>query len=424
MDINPDDVNNYEQAENGICPINCKHCLKNNKCLKCRNDFVRVANNKKIECLSSNETNKGYYQNNNIYYSCIDNCDICSNNNSCNNCSLGFDYYNKKCHKKIDNCEEYSNNGNCTKCKYNFAFKEDNRNICLNKDNFTNYYTKDNGISYHLCENEIDNCSKCYYDKNETKVNCYLCQTNFFLLIDEEICLSKDLINKTYYYLNETHINKCSNSIENCDECEDDITCSKCEKDFYIINDNNDSCINISTLPIDEYYINEEETRYYSCNNTNYQDVNNCKICSSKTNCTLCQDNFTFIDGNKSYCINKEELIDKYIQDPLDISNYIRCENKYNNCDSCNDTICLICKEDFAFINDNYSICLLKSSLNMSEYFTNDNITYYSCKEEIYKERPECQNIISEKIKDSTSIPDSTDYNKISIQDSTQENNE
>jgi len=74
VDINPDDVNNYEQAENGICPINCKHCLKNNKCLKCRNDFVRVANNKKIECLSSNETNKGYYHdNNNIYYSCIDN---------------------------------------------------------------------------------------------------------------------------------------------------------------------------------------------------------------------------------------------------------------------------------------------------------------------------------------------------------------
>ena len=209
LDIEPDNITNYEQAENGICPINCKHCLENKKCLKCRNDYVLVANNEnsEIKCLSSNEINKGYYHdNNNIYYSCIENCDACSNNNSCINCSSGFEYYNKKCHKKIDNCKEYSNNGNCSKCK----------------------------------------------------------------------------------------------------------------------------------------------------------------------------DNFTFIDGNKFYCIDKEKLKDKYIQDPSDNSNYIRCENKYNNCDSCNDSRCLICKEKFVFINDNYLMCLLKSSLNMSEYFTNDNITYYS----------------------------------------------
>ena len=43
----------------------------------------------------------------------------------------------------------------CNKCKENYAFKEDNRTICLNKNNFDNYYTKDEGISYYPCENEI-----------------------------------------------------------------------------------------------------------------------------------------------------------------------------------------------------------------------------------------------------------------------------
>ena len=99
----------------------------------------------------------------------------------------------------------------------------------------------------------------------------------------------------------------------NCDECDNNITCSKCKNEFYIIDNNNENCVHISSISIGEYYINEDKTKYYSCNNPNYQDVKNCKLCLNKTYCSLCQDNFTFIDGNKSYCIDKEELKDKYI---------------------------------------------------------------------------------------------------------------
>ena len=284
--IDADDINNYELSENGICPINCKQCLINNICIKCRNDYGLVGNkeNKEIKCLPLDELTIGYYQDKNIYYSCIDNCDICLNDSSCNNCSAGFVYYNGVCVKEISNCATYEKDGNCSKCKENYAFREDNRTICLSLDNFINYYTKDEGISYYPCGNEIDNCSNCFYDENQNKVNCYLCQSNFALLKEEELCLSKEILNKTYYYLNETHINKCSNIIENCDECEDNKTCSKCRNNFYMLDDNNENCINISTISIGEYYINEDETKYYSCNNSNYQDVHNCKLCLSKTN--------------------------------------------------------------------------------------------------------------------------------------------
>ena len=215
------------------------------------------------------------------------------------------------------------------------------------------------------------------------------------MLNEEERCLFKERFNKTYYYINETHIDKCSNNIENCEECENNKTCSKCKADFYIINNNTENCINISNIPFDEYYLNNDNTIYYSCNNSIYHDVNNCKKCSSKINCTLCQNGFTFIESNKSYCIEKYKLNNKYIEDPLDNSNYIKCENIFHNCETCNNSQCLSCKEEFIFINGYYSICELKSSLNMSDYFTNDNIMFYSCKEEKYKEREECQKIIS-----------------------------
>ena len=151
-------------------------------------------------------------------------------------------------------------------------------------------------------------------------------------------------------------------------------------------------CFNISLIPIKEYYLGNNNNSFYLCNNSNFQDVINCKECTSKNICLLCQDKFTFIDGNKSLCVEKEKLKNKYILDPLDNSNFIKCEVKYmNNCDTCNDTQCLSCKEEFVLLNGNYSQCFLKSSINLSEYFSIDNFMYYYCNDDLYKERPECK---------------------------------
>ena len=184
--------------------------------------------------------------------------------------------------------------------------------------------------------------------------------------------------------------------IDNCDQCDNKDNCLKCQNDFYMINNNKNNCIPISNIEINGFYLNEEKNIYYSCNDELYHDITNCKTCQSKNTCSLCQDNFTFINGNKTICIEKENIKNKYIQDPLEISNYIKCENKFDNCDTCNNNKCIKCKNEFVFINDDFLKCILKSSLNLNYYFSYDNITYYSCKEEKYKNLEDCKFYIPE----------------------------
>ena len=58
-----------------------------------------------------NEDDMGYYKQNNIYYSCIPNCDICSDSKYCFNCSVGYDYINNKCIEQYKDCDSYTNSG-------------------------------------------------------------------------------------------------------------------------------------------------------------------------------------------------------------------------------------------------------------------------------------------------------------------------
>ena len=360
----PNNTNNYELSDNGICPKDCKQCQINRICSQCRENYNLVGEKgiEEIICLPQSELNIGYYQENSIYYKCISNCDICKSGESCEQCSSGFEVVNGKCIKQTENCESYDNEGICSKCADNFAFEEDNRTICIDKTNFENYYTKDNGISYHSCEKEIKNCLKCYYNEEQSKGKCYLCNTNFVLLetVDNNLCLDESVLNKTFYKINSTHIDKCSNAINNCNECDDENTCLKCENDFYMVNDDNKSCINASNIQMDEYYLQDGTTMLYSCQNSSYNDIENCKKCSEKKSCNFCKDDFTFIDGDKSNCVRIESLNNKYIKDPNDTTNYIQCHNIYENCDTCNDKNCLTCNDGYELINDG---CIAKSSL-------------------------------------------------------------
>ena len=349
-----DNITNYELSENGTCPIYCTQCKEDKKCIKCKND-----------------------------------------------CNL----LNGKCIKVIKNCEEYNiTDGKCIKCIKNYAFIEKERDNCTNIENFNEFYTKDDGISFYPCDGEEDtghikNCRKCNFNKNNSKLQCYECKNNFILIENlEEInnCYSKEEVdnNHSYFYINQTHASKCSKAIKNCNECLNDINCIKCEKDFYLINNNTERCYNINELgSIDEYYLAQENTTYFSCNNSMYNSIKNCKKCISKDSCFLCQDEFTFIDGNKSYCFEIIELGDKYIKDFKDNSSYIKCSNFINNCFQCNSSQCYLCENGYIFINDNFTNCILKSSLNLTLYYTNDNITYYSCEDERYKYNNECQAI-------------------------------
>ena len=130
-----DEINNYELAQNGICSINCKHCELNNKCLKCRNNYGLISSkeNKEITCLPLSQLSEGFYQYNNIFYNCMNNCIICSNNISCDKCIDNYEFKNNKCLKIISNCKIYGNDDLCDECKEGYILDENNRNICLKK---------------------------------------------------------------------------------------------------------------------------------------------------------------------------------------------------------------------------------------------------------------------------------------------------
>ena len=45
-----------------------------------------------------------YYQENSIYYKCMDNCLQCDNDSECKTCDTGYVLVNKKCFQEITNC--------------------------------------------------------------------------------------------------------------------------------------------------------------------------------------------------------------------------------------------------------------------------------------------------------------------------------
>ena len=399
------DENNYELSDDGKCPKYCKICNENKKCLKCKEEYALVGSqkNEEILCKLENELTHGYYKvEDNFYFECIDDCLECTDGNSCEQCKEGYYFNDNLCVENIPNCEIYKNSNECKKCKENYAFEKDIRNECLSIDNFDEYYTMDRGISYYPCNgNNIEwesilNCKKCYYDKRKTQeLNCYECKEGYIILDHEsDFCLLEKNYNNTgeYFYFNRTHMGSCIKEIPFCSLCNSSQNCYQCNYNFHFLNDKTDGCYGLYDLiPMDEFY--EYNNNFYSCNNSKVHYIPNCKKCMSQLDCTLCNDNYTFVNGYKYSCVEKKSLQNKYFKDPNDESNYIRCSNLIDNCDLCNNTQCLKCDEDYIFIDDNFNNCTLKSSINLDLYFTNDGIVYYSCINAKYKDNPKCQKI-------------------------------
>ena len=50
------------------------------------------------------------------------------------------------------------------------------------------------------------------------------------------------------------------------------------------------------------------------------------------------------------------------------------------------------------FINDNFSECILKDSIDIDFYYTNDNINYYPCNDKKYKDKENCKLLLKKRI--------------------------
>ena len=145
------------------------------------------------------------------------NCEICSNSSTCEKCIENYEFIDNKCILKTENCKEYDDQGICSKCNEHYAFIKNKRDSCENISDFSGYYTFDDGISYFPCGENISDCQNCIYNKKESKVQCNLCENDLVLVDIENKCYIKEELdkNKSYFYINDTHAQKCSEEIEN-----------------------------------------------------------------------------------------------------------------------------------------------------------------------------------------------------------------
>ena len=86
--------------------------------------------------------------------------------------------------------------------------------------------------------------------------------------------------------------------------------------------------------------------------------------------------------------------------EPNNISNFIKCSDFIKNCDSCNSQQCTKCINNYIFINDNFKECVLKDSIELEFYYTDDNISYFSCMNNRYQNHEKCKSLLKTTIKE------------------------
>ena len=430
-------VNGYRVSKN-LCFQEIENCQTydqndDNKCSNCNEGFVFLGDDR-IHCFQVNI--EEYFSTNNgeSYISCND-----TNNRGIENCNK---------------CQNNNNNIECTQCQNNLVLKDNDTVNCINPENYINskeYYFEDN---YHIkkCSFPQENCKKCLKSE-EDGLKCIACNDGYFLIHKEtDNCESQEIfLSNDEYYQIENDFYSClfHNSIENCKKCQNNNSCLLCNDNYAFIKDDKSICSKIEELG-NHYILIDTESRIYkkceeslqkcdtcesedneaiclSCLNNyglyndrkqcidlseqkHYKDsddlyyecevgISNCLKCSAKNACIKCKEGFVKIDGDKTNCnlfTNLNE--DEYFQDKNDDNNYIKCSTYIPNCLNCNSEGCNICNTGFIMLNDDTKTCYEKNKIDLKSYFTENNITYYSCQETKYKNKLQCFSLVPQQV--------------------------
>ena len=171
----------------------------------------------------------------------IDGCLNCYTEDECAICQQGRYLIGGSCKKCIEGCSSCTNSETCEYCLSGFELTENN--TCQKTDNF------DFNIDYYNDYKEKKNLEKCkIYDNNckecNINVTCKICNDGYALLnnictkcSNENCQLCPDDINycisaKDGYYIKDGNVLKCG---DNCQKCTDEITCTKCNSYYSLI---------------------------------------------------------------------------------------------------------------------------------------------------------------------------------------------
>ena len=373
-----DNGTNYFKCDNinegGV--ENCSKCEYNNTqvlCLQCKNNFVLIDEDNSI-CYN-NETFK---ENKKYYY--IDS------------------YHMKSCSKSLEKCDECIKNYEngdiiCEKCINDYYFVNNENITCKKIDEikpFDEYYYNEEKEAYFFCGNKnyhsIDNCQKC-----NSSTSCNLCKDGF-TFIDDNKSICKNMSNLGEKYTKDENDNtiyrKCDFFMDNCDTCSSMDNCLSC-KPYYNLFFNKRKCVNISD---NRYYLNHTDKKYYYCS----QSINKCEICSNDYTCRRCMKDYYLVGTALNECLLLSQFnVSQYYLNSSNDNQYLKCSNAITNCFSCDSKEkCNLCESGFVLLDNNFKKCYNKSAIDISKYFTEDNITYYSCKNEKFRSNIKCFSII------------------------------
>ena len=289
-----DQVKNlYYTCENKI--KGCKKCTNVNTCINTINSEYCILENGSVYKLNS--TSDIYYYstlgddkcklcNENFHY-----CLFCLSKTNCLKCIEGFALINKAL------------------CDYiaTYAINEE----YFSDDNNINFYTCDKTT---LTSNAIEHCLKCEYNMEKRINACFECQQNYLILDDDDsICvfrsqLIQDLIDNKRITPNEinTKFYTCYKYLENCDTCDDKETCLTCKYNYAFLDNNKSACILKEDLSNGYFYTNDNGINYYSC-------IDNCLQCDDSISCIKCDEGYE-LSVDRSKC-NKILITDQDVRD-------------------------------------------------------------------------------------------------------------
>ena len=293
--------NAYEEDDYGRCPIHCSECKENKQCFECDQNFsiyigVRENDNNPIICSKEKPSNGSYYntiiQGKIYYFQCIEHCFKCHLKDKCDVCYPQYIIRNDECVEKIEGCELYNE-------------------IDLNKRT-ENDENNGGGMTYN-------ECLQCNKTKN------YYC-----LGTTKQTCVKIDNI-KPFYYNNFSCLEKCSDSYNLCEEC-NNVTCTKCQTGYYV----------------------GYEGKCYK--NISYCSEHDVTIKPEPSHCNKCIDNYRCLGDDKTKCLKIDNLNLYYTaENGVCVK---ECSQHFNNCLSCDISECKNCLENYFVYEDDKTKCI------------------------------------------------------------------
>ena len=342
--INEESIYGYELAQNGHCPFMCSQCDANGICKKCAPHYKPDENNNKI------------------------------------------------CIEKDPNCESYDSEETdiCSHCKsgYSLAKEDDGTFMCVESSNNHYFSILDDSIEPNLsylirCNNGVTNCDTC-----ESSNKCTKClnDENYKLVDNGAFC--EELSSKKIYWDESLEQYKyCTYKDPKCSKCQSSLdsnekfVCEKCEELYALKHDNNNEIQCSLKTDLDsnsEYYTNDSGINYYSCSNSLFNDVSNCKECSNKNSCNRCQESYKLVNDNKD-CMLQSDINNNIIYYNPNTNIYTPCSELISLCYKCNsETTCTDCGEE-GQLEENDS-CISNELVENHNYFKDETINkYVSC---------------------------------------------